>query len=629
MISRFPAKTALFTAVSLPGTAALILIAVLAWRLESVVSTTRWIDHSDKVIAAANNNFRKILDDVADFRGYLLTGNDDFRNSYQAKSSHLISQIKDFCSLVSDNSQQAAACRTIEKLSGEWLAASNEFLGTTWELGKAKQVLERNEPILQSLRIAYNELIAHESALRAHRVTLATEARGTLWISIFTSLGLFTILLGGFGANQLLKVAKRYEELKASDAQRLADLQRTVNALNEEVIERRKAEKGLEKSNALLNAIYNHSVDSIYSKDRKGRILTANPATLSLIKKNMDEVRGKTDTEFLGVSPETLAIAETDKRVMESGIPETLEEIPIPGAKERILQSTKCPIRDEQGKVVGLVGITRDITKLKRTQEELRSLTEKLTASNEALASFTAIASHDLREPIRTVSTFLSLFERRNGNKFDAESREYLDHAKKAAERMGVLVGQLLKYAQVEGEAALTTEVSLSDAVNLALMNLKALIDESRAQVTQAALPTISGDRTQLVQLFQNLFSNAIKYRRNTVTPEIHVSVESREKEWLFCVRDNGMGFEMSFAQEIFRDFRRLHRREVSGTGLGLSICKTIVSRHGGEIWAESVLGTGSSFFFTLPKSARMGAAMTEEESRKATSFDKRELRLI
>jgi light-regulated signal transduction histidine kinase (bacteriophytochrome) len=237
----------------------------------------------------------------------------------------------------------------------------------------------------------------------------------------------------------------------------------------------------------------------------------------------------------------------------------------------------------------------------RRSAQSLKQLTQELERSNRELEQFAYAASHDLKEPLRTVSSYLHLIERRYKAKLDDDGRDFIAFATDGARRMAQLVDDLLIFSRAGRDGMEQEEVDCNELVDRVITGLHAAIEETGAEIVKASLPTVSANRSQLSQLLQNLVSNAIKYR-GKIRPRVEIDAETIDGEWRFTVRDNGIGFEMKYAERIFVIFQRLHGRdEYGGTGVGLAICKKIIERHGGRIWAESVLGEGSSFHFTLP----------------------------
>ncbi len=235
----------------------------------------------------------------------------------------------------------------------------------------------------------------------------------------------------------------------------------------------------------------------------------------------------------------------------------------------------------------------------KKAEESIKRYSRELERSNRELDNFASLAVHDLGAPLRVVLGFANRLQKRYKEKLDSEADRYISHIVEGAERMHHLVNDLLEYTRVGTRRKPLVPVDVNAIIEKTLANLRNEITESRAVITVDPLPSVSADRTQLIQLFQNLVGNAIKYSANT--PSIHISAERKNGDWLFRVSDNGIGIDPRQFDRIFQIFQRLHASdEYSGTGIGLAICKKIVEMLGGRIWVESKPGEGSTFFFTL-----------------------------
>jgi len=253
------------------------------------------------------------------------------------------------------------------------------------------------------------------------------------------------------------------------------------------------------------------------------------------------------------------------------------------------------PIRDERGSVVRWFGTSTDIQDQKDTEETLRT-------SNEALERFAYSAGHDLQEPLRGITAFAQLLSIRYGDKLECEAVQYVQYITSSAERMSKLIESLLVYAGSASSGALPVQpVDANSALSTATENLRARIEETGAIVMHDAMPAVNAVESLLVQVFQNLIGNALKYRRPDVVPRVHVTGDRQSDFYVFHIRDNGQGISPEHHEKVFQLFSRLHDRAVSGSGIGLATVKRIVERHGGRVWLESEPGVGSTFSFSIP----------------------------
>jgi PAS domain S-box-containing protein len=372
-------------------------------------------------------------------------------------------------------------------------------------------------------------------------------------------------------------------------------------AVARDVSERKRAEQAAQ----LLSAIVDSSDDAIISKDLNGIITSWN--------KSAERLFGHTAAEAVG-QPVTTLLIPADRQNEEPNILAKLrkgERVDHFETKRKRkdgtlidISLTISPVRDASGTIIGASKIARDISDQIRSQTELRQANDSLTRSNADLEQFAYSASHDLQEPLRMVSAYSEMLRRKFENKLGATGDEYIGIVVEGARRMDQLLRDLRAYAHTatvnDGPSPV---VSSDNAIERSITNLKAAIEESGAEVTCDPLPPVRMHEVQLVQLFQNIIGNAIRYRSDE-RPRIHVGAEPEGDAWRFFIQDNGIGIDPEYKEQIFGIFKRLHTSsEYPGTGMGLAICQRIVERAAGRIWVESQPGRGSTFFFTLPAS--------------------------
>jgi PAS domain S-box-containing protein len=484
-----------------------------------------------------------------------------------------------------------------------------------------------------------------------------------------------------------------------------------------------KVNETLKENQALLNAVMETTIDPIFIKDTQSRIILCNPALEKITGKSSSEIIGKTDSEYYGDPIIGKKLHENDMQVIQTGRGETFEETVNTIDGTRTFFSSKAPFRNKSGEIMGVIGISHDITELKETQTKLDialengkiglwewdlktdvvnwdermekmfnlqsgefgktyqafedlvheedlshiksaikesleddkpyetffrlkssgnrtkyisskgvvrkdkygkpinmsgvsfdvtslregtenlviKLNEELLRSNKELESFAYVASHDLQEPLRMVTSFTQLLERQYKERLDATALEYIHYAVDGANRMYDLINGLLAFSRVNTKGKTFTYVDLNEVADAVMKNLSLQISERNAFVMVTELPVVFADESQMILLFQNLIKNSLKFSDNP--PKIYISSTSDAIYNSISVQDEGLGIEKQYFDKIFQIFQRLHPRDkYEGTGIGLSICKRIVERHGGKIWVESEFGKGSAFNFTLPK---------------------------
>lgn len=360
--------------------------------------------------------------------------------------------------------------------------------------------------------------------------------------------------------------------------------------------------KSIGVTNELFRTLFNVAPDPILIVDEAGRIALVNSETERQFGYSASELIGQR-LEFL--MPERYRqhhdvlrrsyVADPKLRPMGSGrelyaLRKDGQEFPV--------EISLSPMTTSEGVLV--ISIIRNITDRKKTERELKRINAELARSNGELEEFAYIASHDLQEPLRSIAGSCQLLRRRYGGVLDPSAHEFIDFAIAGTQRMESLINDLLTYSRVSTKARELAPADLNKVLAGVLANLRSAISEVNAKVTFDAMPTLPVDEWQIAQLLQNLIANALKFHGPNA-PTIHVGAEFKEDLWHFYVKDNGIGIDQRYFDRIFVVFKRLHNKdEFPGTGIGLASCKKIVERHGGHIWLESMIGSGSTFFFTL-----------------------------
>ena len=379
-----------------------------------------------------------------------------------------------------------------------------------------------------------------------------------------------------------------------------------VTAAIRDITSRKLAENELRLIEERFRLLVNNATDySIITLDPEGRIISWN--------RGAQQMKGYQENEIIGQNfscfylPEAIRLGapmlEMQEAVREGRCEVEGWRVRKDGSRF-FANAIITTLRDDHGGVRGFAKITRDITERKDAEAQLFTTLEELKRSNDELLQFANVTSHDLQEPLRMVASYTQLLAKRYEGRLDADADEFITYAVDGCNRMQRLIEDLLTYSRVGANTREASIISSEVSLHEALANLRVTIEESGAQVTHDALPSLLMDETQLTSVFQNLIGNAIKYRRE-LPPRVHISARKNETDvWIFSVRDNGLGIDAPYFDRIFVLFQRLHgRHEFQGTGIGLAICKKIVEQWGGKIWVESKLEKGSLFSFSLPES--------------------------
>ncbi|MEN6292578.1 MAG: ATP-binding protein, partial [Methanobacterium sp.] len=418
-------------------------------------------------------------------------------------------------------------------------------------------------------------------------------------------------------ANELYKIIKRRQgeqELKeARDnlekqvKERTAELKNAFESLKREAFAASQNAKALKESEAKFRELFNKALDMITLSESRndglfGNFIEVNDAAVNIL--------GYTREEFLNKTPLDL-FAPANKEELPKLMAElqkkghiTFESVTVTKNRRQIPVEVGVHTFKLGEKMVSLA-IARDITERKKSEDELKAMVKKLERSNDELQRFAYVASHDLQEPLRTISSFTQLLERRYKEQLDHDADEFMGYVVEASQRMQRMILDLLEYSRVSTKSEEFKLVNSEIILNKVIDGLKNLIEETNGKITHDPLPAVIADENQLYRVFQNIISNAIKFRKENEAPEIHISasIDKNKNEYIFSFSDNGIVIEPQYFDRIFTIFQRLHTvEEYTGSGIGLSISKKIIECHGGQMWVESEFGKGSIFYFTLPK---------------------------
>ena len=401
------------------------------------------------------------------------------------------------------------------------------------------------------------------------------------------------------GDDELSALAMASNEMAA----KLKQSYTSVENLKKEIIERKQVEAALS-----------------VSEDRYRRLFSTMDEGFCVIQMIFDEADRPVDYRFLEVNAafeKQTGLHEVKGKSMRELAPaheahwfEMYGEIALTGEAKHFVNEARALNRwyDINAYRVGfpedrqVAIVFNDITRLKEMETSLKATIADLQRSNKELEQFAYVASHDLQEPLRMVASYTQLLAERYENQLDEKAKKFIGYAVDGAVRMQLLINDLLTFSRIGTKGKEPEPTDAHAMLGEAIKNLKMNIDEAKAVITNGELPEVRADASQLVQLFQNLIGNAVKFR-GAENPRIHISAADKEREWLFAVRDNGIGIEPQYADKVFVIFQRLHtKEEYPGSGIGLAICRKIVERHGGRIWFESEPGKGTTFYFTIPK---------------------------
>jgi PAS domain S-box-containing protein len=390
---------------------------------------------------------------------------------------------------------------------------------------------------------------------------------------------------------------KQLTMVKACDAQGIFN---GHHCFMKDITERKLTETALLESEFKYRQIVELAEEGIWVIDSNALTTYVNHAMARMLGYSELEMFGRSIFDFMDEQLKPQALDNFQRR--KQGIGEQHEfKFKSKDGKDIWTDMSTSPVMDSQGNLLSCCALVYNITARKEAEQQMLQLTEDLKRSNEELEQFAYVASHDLQEPLRAITSYTQLLAQRYQGNLDDRADKYINYIVDGATRMQQLINDLLAYSRLGTRGQEFEPADCKAAVQQSLCNLQIAIAEKKAVITCDTMPTVMADEFQLVQLFQNLIANSIKFCRQDI-PLIHIAACRQESEWVLSVRDNGIGIDPEYADRIFIIFQRLHsRRQYSGTGIGLAMCKRIVERHGGRIWVESQEGKGATFYFTIP----------------------------
>lgn len=557
------------------------------------ILTADWVTRTREVMELQERTQRHLMEMESGRRGFIITGDESYLRGFEEAQAQIIENFNALKTYTADTPQQTVKLDRLLTLIQRNFAEQQTEIETrrTQGFGASLTIFSKGESdqTTQDIRKILADFDREQRALLAERAAL------TRFVGRATTL---TIVAGSVFTFIALIVA--------------------CFLILRDVAARHRAEEALAAEHHLLLSIIDTIPDHVYVKDVEGRFILDNVAHREMYgPKTEGTTTGRTVFDYYSAA-DAERFDEDDHRVIETGdglFNQEEARIQEDGS-ELWIQTTKVPLRDTDGSVIGLVGISADITDRKIAEVQLLRFAAQLESSNSELQNFASVASHDLQEPLRKIQAFSDRLRTKCGKMLSAQGLDYLDRMQNAAQRMQVLIQDLLKLSRITSRAQPFEQCDLNEVVKAVLSDLEITIEQKRAKVEVGDLPTLEADPVQMRQLFQNLISNALKFQKPGDRPEVVIEgriYEVRERNagevaipgQRICkvvVRDNGIGFDPKFGDQIFVVFQRLHSRsEYEGTGIGLAVCRKITDRHGGSIVAKSAEGQGAAFIVTLP----------------------------
>lgn len=558
----------------------LLAVAFLSYRqTNQVIKAAEAVTHTQVVLMRLHSVLAKVSETETNQRNYILMGDDKHLEEYVHTAESLRNSLGELEALTMNVPVHQDPVRRLRLEIKTKLNNMNKSINVrkTQGFGAAWQTLKSGEEhdVTPKIRKLINQMQSKEQAVMTEQIEQLRDKNERNLI-VFSGLVGTTVFLFGLSfyfATVYLGEHMRSEEILKEQLRRLRELRELLDLAHDAIIVR-------EPDGTI--SFWNRGAQELYGWSPE-----------EAISRNADELMQPEASKSWEIVQEAL----TKQRRWEAELVHRTRS-----GEKVIINSRWSPKLDQEGRLARVLEINENITDRKEAEEKLIAMTNSLKRTNEELRQFAYVASHDLQEPLRVVGNYTQLLEKRYKEKLDEKGTRFMNHIVEAVRRMRGLINDLLSYSRIETRGGEKKEASSDKMLDQALDNLSMGIEESGATITRDELPVIVADRGQMARLFQNLVSNAIKFRGEN-PPEIHVSARETDEGWLFSVKDNGIGISMEYSDKIFQIFQQLHpNSEYKGSGIGLAICKRIIERHGGEIWVESEPGAGSCFYFTIPK---------------------------
>src|SRR3984957_1853512 len=620
-----------------------LLIGLSSWHgTRQAVQDASWVSHTHEVIEMIQHTTGKVIEAGTSARAFALTGQEPLLLHYQTARDNIYQDEDALRHLTADNASQQ---RRLDVL-GPQIGAVLDFAQHIIAKRRKTQVYPGNsdaletERLLDVVRATTNYMRDEETGLLNQRIQTvgARQSRARMLAIAGALLAVALWFLARFAVNREIAVSERARaQVITLNAELELRVEQRTAALQFEITERKRAEEVRER----LAAVVESSEDAIISEDMDGMITAWNAGAEKLFGYSPAEAVGK-PMLILESSERKNQALDMLMRVLRGERVEEIDTVRIRKDGRKIDISARIfPLKDTSGAIIGASKIARDITQRKRADEEIQRLssemvgrnqeleaqtvelqkvrdglelrvierTDQLAGANQVLAQsnielqqFAYIASHDLQSPLRSISGFVQLLKSEYEGKLDKQADDWIRRTVQAIGQMQTMIRDVLAYSQVDSRSRPFAPTAFLDVFNDAVTLLQSSIHDAGGEVTCGEMPVIMGDRSQLVQLMQNLIGNGLKYHGDKA-PNIQVSAQHEANQWIFSVRDNGIGVDPKYYDRIFEIFKRLHdQTEYPGTGIGLAVCRRGVTRHGGRIWLESEAGHGSVFHFTIPE---------------------------